>query len=219
MNDDLLWECAMQDNRSRDRELTYRDIEHHEMIFKQDSCEFNSYENSSCQVNNASSTVVIQEVMGEGVMGLIGGEVWEASLLLAVYMLKNEEFLSNRRILELGSGTGLPLLFFLTFCCLRNTNCDIIFSDNDSEILSNLVVTLREHYSSKNECSPSHCKVRVEHLDWSDFSSNKDLSEKCKRIAPHTIVGSALCYSFFHTCLADTLKLDVQINNLECVLV
>ena len=47
-------------------------------------------------------------LVGDGVMDVIGGEVWEASLLLCAYISMHRKDFLGRRVMEMGSGIGLP---------------------------------------------------------------------------------------------------------------
>ena len=55
--------------------------------------------------------VRIQEFCGDGVFSAVGGEVWEASLLLCADMIHNAVDYEGSSALELGAGVGLPSFF------------------------------------------------------------------------------------------------------------
>jgi len=102
-------------------------------------------------------TVLFQELLLEsGVMSRIGGEVWEASLLLCAYILLYRDRVVDHlarsaagsasiNVLELGSGVGLPGL--LVALLLRGTTVEnastvsditVSLTDFDDNLLENL---------------------------------------------------------------------------------
>lgn len=66
---------------------------------------------SSSSFSSSSSKggviLTLNEMRGEGVMDVIGGELWEAALLLSAHMMIHEEYFAKRALLELGAGVGM----------------------------------------------------------------------------------------------------------------
>lgn len=135
--------------------------------------------------------VNIVEEKGQGVMDLIGGEVWEAALLLCSYILlqKDKFLLEINSILELGAGVGLPS-FLLTKLLQSqhhmNTSLHrISVTDNDDVLLDNLKTTIQHFYDTQLSTSialsqapqttdntkidKNYLSLQVCQLDWGIF--------------------------------------------------
>ena len=104
-----------------------------------------------------------------------GGEdglhLWEAAIVLARYLLKNEELVSGKSIIELGSGCGLTGIATIKFAKPDSYT----FTDNQEEVLNNISANLkfnsiktthkvRDFRLFKAEDAISVCK-----LDWRDY--------------------------------------------------
>lgn len=96
-------------------------------------------------------------LLDAGVMSTIGGEIWEASLLLCAYIVLNRDHMlysllnqcdcepKNVEVLELGSGVGLPGLLVASLLqnwCMDTSNphadINITLTDFDDSLLRNL---------------------------------------------------------------------------------
>lgn len=137
--------------------------------------------------------VDVQELRGQGVLETIGGEIWEASILLCAHILLNQdEFPPNQNILELGSGCGLPSLLILELRrrYIEGSHGSISLTDNDTDVLHNLASCLQSCYQPNDHLHrvENLIHVRVESLDWDEPGN----------IGVGMCIGSALCYSPDH---------------------
>ena len=268
-DDDWLWECAFQQEESRtvaaQTKFLVPDWEeeaHHYISSKGHQLHHTV---KVCSHNHTSSITDIDirvvEIRGNGVLDTIGGEVWEASLLLCAYILLNPQIFLSVSTLELGSGLGLPaflinelrsLLLHLHPVCTSTTSssstaCDqqgkrTCLTDNDPRCIDTLIATMKSRYdvdhndNDEESSMPSanHCYLSVATLDWNAYRGKNvlpHLSELSIATAataavdaanpPSTpelsinhplhpthyqlLFGSALIYSPYHVCLADTL--------------
>jgi predicted nicotinamide N-methyase len=164
--------------------------------------------------------VTVNEVRGQGILDNIGGVLWEASLLLSQYLLMVRQDIVYKRVLELGAGVGLPSLLLVEMKLLHGDHQPVHISDNDARVLRNLVHSINtnypdallgqdegsDRYAIVEESSP--LRVHVHHLDWADFAVDGTIgsSDHAPPIFDvDIIIGSALCYARYHTCLADTM--------------
>jgi len=173
--------------------------------------------------------VEIKEIRGDGVLDVIGGELWEASLLLSTFLLANRASFVGQRVLELGSGVGLPglLLAEMNKRWLlgsskqhqhQHQQVEICLSDFDPRVLDNLAECAaatagRPNEKEAEEEALASFSLCVEALDWSDYDQIEQRGQQQQQQQLHLIhqqrfdlaIGSALCYSPDHVCLADTL--------------
>ena len=72
-------------------------------------------------IHEQGCEIETREQRAEGVFDLIGGEMWEACLLLSAYILLNpQKFFGNHaKTLELGCGIGLPSLLLAEMIALH----------------------------------------------------------------------------------------------------
>ncbi len=156
--------------------------------------------------------VSVLEVKGCGVFDDVGGELWEASLLLSLHILKNVEFFQLVSVLELGAGVGLPSLLLIA---LRN-NCphdsgNIILTDYEAWILNCLEKSINQSHRTRVP-SESGLTVMLRLLDWRIFadcsvSTDERLrAQGIDRDSVDVVIGSALCYTMDHVCLADLIR-------------
>jgi len=165
-------------------------------------------------------TLVIQEMRGDGVFDNVGGELWEASLLLCAYMLSHSDQFLQNSVLELGAGVGLCGLLAVqmkrralsapySIPCAITTRAigpeEVCFSDNDPQVLANLCsaievlvhdeaagAALRAETGTPN-ATDAAVPVSVVHLDWTQ-SFPASLRDRFD-----IAIGSALCYSVGHS--------------------
>jgi predicted nicotinamide N-methyase len=171
----------------------------------------------------------VVEIRGNGVLDSIGGEVWEAAVLLSSYIILHPERFCLRTVLELGSGVGLPglLLADLQMQVSCQFETEVCLTDNDPrcvESLSGIVASRFVESSNPSEerkfAESGSMKISVAELDWSDYrttlkpvsSAETDGLEKCDEQPKlldqerfQVVMGSALCYSPYHSVLADAL--------------
>ena len=183
--DDFLWKCALQveqastlDDRSWIVPEYEDDMSHFGAQLALDDSnicldirtEYLDAKVSSSWLNSSSESdeikVSIIESRGNGVLDVIGGELWEASLLLCAYIVLNIDKFYGNRVLELGSGVGLPglLLGKLMSKQLRHHRnvgtsfpgdaMGITMSDNDSRVLAALCDAVRQQFNILPEAGP-----------------------------------------------------------------
>ncbi len=152
--------------------------------------------------------VIIQETRGDGVFDAVGGELWEASLLLCADMVINStNAYEGSSVLEFGAGVGLPSLFFAKKSALLATKggpSSVCITDFDHRCLSNLasVVPLIDDGAIclKEDDLDSSVTVSVERFDWfhpESFPLNDRFD---------VAFGCALVYNNDHACLADICR-------------
>ena len=103
-----------------------------------------------------------------------GGEglhLWEASVLLSRWVLKNKELFKGKTILELGSGCGL-----LGMSILKYTDCSsLVFSDYVDSVIENLKENIALNQDDENNSDESrkdwYNKALIEKIDWKNFES------------------------------------------------
>jgi len=127
--------------------------------------------------------------------------VWEGAIVLANY-LEQYEFISNKRCIELGSGTGLLGI------CAALLGADVVVTDLEK------VVSFMEENVARN-CS-SDCKIRVTAHTWgtqvSELNPPYDL-----------IIASDVVYALHIaidkcSCTTDTMKPSLHhLSNLSLV--
>jgi hypothetical protein len=145
--------------------------------------------------------ILIQELNERGILHPIGGELWEASLILCSLILRNMSYLTESSILELGSGVGLPsiLLIILKLRSLSEKGGDcgsIYLTDYDEEVLENLKSIITKQFPGNyflNETTTegkqgqgqvtSTLSVYLQKLDWNDFLV-EDEGEEAHRVLP-----------------------------------
>jgi len=188
---DFLWDCALE-NQGKDRQWIIPDREDlfpynksksgatsftfSTKLEKQQLCQKLTEEENCIPVN-------IIEEKGQGVMDLIGGEVWEAALLLCSYILCNQRTIihSACNILELGAGVGLPS-FLLTKLITQSSHShlfnakSITITDNDDVLLDNLRSTIQQYYDRDFSLLQSYQNNEPCPIDSINIS-NKDSTE------------------------------------------
>ena len=109
-----------------------------------------------------------------------GGEglhLWEASVILSRYSVKNKEIFKNKNIIELGTGCGL-----LGISILKKTECNhLTFSDYQDSVIDNLKDNIKI-----NIPKISNEKYNILKLDWRDYEKINDKFD--------IIIGSELIY-------------------------
>jgi hypothetical protein len=191
--DDFLWDCAFI-NENKDRLWIIPDEEdfhlnEQEEIYQEYLVISTKYD-ISCKWNGGHMVKVTEKRLNNGVLDIIGGEVWEASLLLSSFLILNSsKFLDGSNILELGSGVGLPS-FLLTNMKLAHqltTSLDspsmITITDYESSLLKNLSSTIEMNYNC------------TEVNDEEDVDFKFHLSNDCNSLngnVSHRSIGSLL---------------------------
>lgn len=115
--------------------------------------------------------------ISEGTTGLCS---WQASLALSEWLLKHSEKIANKKILELGAGTGLSGIVAAK-CC----NAKFVTLSDGSPAVVNL---LRENLSLNFDNEDSNIESRL--LLWEDVSES-DFSE---HNLPEVLLGADITY-------------------------
>ncbi|RYH17155.1 hypothetical protein EON65_29030 [archaeon] len=156
-DDDFLWECALLPSNGKDRANIIPDMLDLTLPENNIVYESKSFCCSSCTTVDSALTyprqvfVTVHEERGSGVVDIIGGEVWEAALLLCGYITMHlDQFLNCKCMLELGSGVGLPALYLMHLLYWHHDKSSmgmgstqaklnhVVMSDYDSRLLYNL---------------------------------------------------------------------------------
>lgn len=213
MEGDFLWDCAFAEtNKDRlwiipDKNDFFCDpmVEAHE--------DYLEYQIGKFTIENKrfADIVNVLENKGDGVFDTIGGEVWEASLLLSAYLILNKEkYIDNHsNFLELGAGVGLPS-HLIKNLKLKSTFCKsdkIVISDNNKLLLRNLKHSIEDQLPLHN--SDPLLTLAVAYLDWAKFLDRSDdtwLIKELRNDQFDYIIGSALCYAPYHKCLIEVIK-------------
>ena len=192
MENDFLWQCAFTEEGGEkasrewlvpgcedDRDATRRVFHSRSFCIGKSNC--------------PKIGPIVREVRGQGVLdSIIGGEVWEASILLCAYLRLHPTIVPlSSNVLEIGAGVGLPSLYLLEQRRGYPDAGEICVSDNDADLLE----SLSYHLSSLGKPSEGGVRISVEQLDWSRPETGPDP----RRF--HAAIGSALCYSPDHVCL------------------
>lgn len=238
-DDDFLWECALLPNEINSTQFLVPGILDEPKYFlpREKSLKCSTYlpDKSDGNHNVKTFSISVVEIRGNGVLDTIGGEIWEASLLLCAYILLHPQSFLSTSVLELGSGLGLPglLLAELQSLVPSKHEREVCLSDNDPRCVENLINTVQRSYGeeSSNATDPLNQTERIRFrsllsvvdLDWSCYVKQSSslavirseevaagLSDSQEKILSNqrfqVLMGSALCYSPYHICLADTIK-------------
>ena len=164
-------------------------------------------------------SVSVVERREEGVLSRVSTEVWEASLLLAAFLLQDSTFekLQDAAVLELGCGCGFGGLVVLAASLRAQTPLSrLLLTDVDAAALLGIQEALqRQRYLDiqSTGTDPSHARTTLglQRLDWRDYAESAPQTRlpESRRLSPDAfdlIIGSALVYSPAHVVLADTLR-------------
>jgi hypothetical protein len=217
---DFLWDCAL-------------DMESNENFNNNDDSNSSHYCELTLNISRMSrqhaGVVIINESKGFGVFDTIGGALWEAALLLCAHILRNISTFRHVDILELGSGVGLPgLLLILVRQLLDDNSNQLTFSDYDPFVITVLKNTILQQFMERSDADGFPCQsVKLVNLDWKLFATIcEDSDLECDWVDDEShrnnsqvvlspgvdnsnfdmLMGSALCYTTDHVCLADLIK-------------
>ena len=256
-DDDFLWQCALQEKACDSTHFLVPGVldEPKKFLTSHKQSEPLSFSavlprRFDDLVGDLEISVGVIEIRGNGVLDTIGGEIWEASLLLCAYILLYPNQFIHNSVLELGSGLGLPglLIAELRSFVRSSTEREICLSDNDPRCVENLADLIHRRYGGAvdeddiaievtrsqtlDNCSSLKNCVSVVDLDWTSYISSVSSSVTTDTCTAHGsslsltgnalenaveresmldgqrfqyIIGSALCYSPYHVCLADTV--------------
>jgi len=125
--DDFLWDCALQSQNSSRLDIVpdYEDDMRHFCVDNERNADLGAtFQLSTTNRSEQQEiNICITESRGNGVLDIIGGELWEGSLLLCVYILQHQQVFLRPDVLELGSGVGLPGLLLAQ---LKANNVDLL---------------------------------------------------------------------------------------------
>jgi predicted nicotinamide N-methyase len=194
----------------------------------------NTYHSTSTHYEKYDGEIklLLRESRDDGVGCAIGGELWEASALLSCFMLFHFEKWHTKRILELGSGVGIPGLFIsslqMLHCDLshQKTNYDgfhLHLTDYDADVLDSLCTTVESHFRKEHlvmenapgsqpvaengatDSSDSGIDVHITQLDWRKYDCESESDRVSPTLACDIIIGSELVYTPELACVADVI--------------
>lgn len=216
MNDDFLWDCALeaQSNSRIDIIPGFEDdVSHFGVLQQPQACLLDSVCILKHRIDLDSIDICITESRDNGVLDIIGGELWEASFLLCSYILLNSEKFSLSSVLEIGAGVGLPVMLILALktklLCQSSVSKGVTLSDNDPRVIHNLCKSVSKQFLLSNSDSLNRTTVTVKLLDWSIF---ENIATSKSFIGDHNtdydiIIGAELCYAPFHAnCLSHLIR-------------
>jgi hypothetical protein len=224
--DDFLWESAFMKGE-KDRQWIIPDKEELSLVSEMKIySEYDIYARKSADIlmDANCTTVKVLEKRENGIMDIIGGEVWEASLLLSSFIVLNQQSMvsSEVNILELGCGVGLPSFLlanlYLELLSTSLANCPTyMLTDYESSLLNNLQTIVNRSYlfidtatDSFTSASPK-LKLCISSLDWNQCGEKENQFENSNPLLHPDhysyLIGSALCYAPFHAhCLLNVVK-------------
>mmetsp|Transcript_12788 Transcript_12788/g.28099 ORF Transcript_12788/g.28099 Transcript_12788/m.28099 type:complete len:368 (-) Transcript_12788:37-1140(-) len=145
MDGDFLWDCAfVHDDRSRSDIIPdFEDDARHFCAplrgFPEHSASVSYHQGLRPSLpDSLSVSLSVSESRGDGVLDIIGGELWEGALLLCAYILHNPGLFLASEVLELGSGVGLPGLLLVALKSLSWAGAGVTLTDNDPRVLAGL---------------------------------------------------------------------------------
>ena len=228
--DDFLWNCALEhDVNSRlDIVPDYEDDMKHfctnNLHLKQVESAYEACAMLQPCDNNIS--IEILESRNNGVLDIIGGELWEGALLLCAFILSRSDLFSGKSVLELGSGVGLPGLLLSALKIIHQDKGSVTLSDNDPRVVTTLNQTIENQFklcsakqSITNNQTYNFTPINTRLLDWSIFMDCTEnnlypgshhpaaVALEQTRTGCQMIIGCELCYAPYHArCLAELLK-------------
>ena len=174
--------------------------------------------------------VRIREMRGSGVFDSIGGELWEAALLLCAELITctyKEEYIYGS-VLELGSGVGLCGFFLLQLKMNimddlklhASTRGEICMTDYDHRVLRNLRSTLEtlrciDSKPSSRQIDSFLVNVSVKKFDW--FYPAESLLGDSVYTRFDYVIGSDLVYNNEHAlALSEIIYILLTANGAKC---
>lgn len=164
------------------------------------------------KLNDIDITIV--PIRDNGVLDIIGGELWEACFYLCAYILQRADFFVKSSVLELGAGLGLPGLLLAQLKSLSSSDpscrsiassqMDVCMTDNSLELLEHLSRTVVRMGASPmatacaaaevhfSDLLTDHCvTVGVKHLDWQAYVDISDCDWTLKPRRPEDLMDSS----------------------------
>ncbi|CAL9692804.1 unnamed protein product [Knipowitschia caucasica] len=121
--------------------------------------------------------VTLQENVAMVSQGTTGLVTWEASLYLAEWALDHQQYFRDRRVLELGSGSGLTGITICSSC----SPSSFTFSDVHPKVLNRLEENLTLNHLQN--------QVSVVELDWASVTE-----EQLRDLEADTIIAADVVY-------------------------
>mmetsp|Transcript_4485 Transcript_4485/g.10896 ORF Transcript_4485/g.10896 Transcript_4485/m.10896 type:complete len:332 (+) Transcript_4485:1654-2649(+) len=149
----------------------------------------------SSSVESTSTITTRQTSFG---CGKLGYELWDSSIALCLYLGQQQSLVQGKRVLELGSGCGLP-----SVVCRDLLQADAVLAtdfwqkEDDTFDGDRLVPTkfhgmnLEYNVVQRNANSNSVTETAVQRLDWHDRESAVSARDSFR---PDLIIGSDLVY-------------------------
>ena len=245
--DDFLWNCALLEKEPNSTLFLVPGVLDDPKHFLSQGCPSTSQsystildDRSQVNLSDVALTIPVVEIRGNGVLDTIGGEIWEASLLLCALILLQPHLFLHESIMELGSGLGLPGLLVSQLQTFINapSRREVCLTDNDPRCVENLVNLVKRCNRNSEYQQESYdingVTLSIMDLDWSSYMKHQNEELSSDKISHYScpddgnspidnqdirretvsnlvdnqrfqlLMGSALCYSPYHSCLADT---------------
>ncbi|KAK9732245.1 methyltransferase [Popillia japonica] len=155
------------------------------------------YKHYNFDFDGRNRNIILEEnpnIISEGTTGLCS---WQAALGLSEWCLQNRSLLTNKTILELGSGVGLTGLVVALNCEPKQYN----FTDCHTKVLE----TLRDNISlnvNRSDNADNICELNVINLSWEDVQTrSEDFKDVEIVLAADVVYDSSL-----FPCLRDALS-------------
>jgi predicted nicotinamide N-methyase len=231
--DDFLWDCALDHKREGRFDIipNYEDDMSHFGKPEDVPC-VTTFDIPRCNLADdamSSLEIAIIESRDNGVLDIIGGELWEGALLLCALILLHPNTFVDFDVLELGSGVGLPGLLVAALKVRTNLRGGVTLTDNDVRVVGSLNAAIAMHFSHPPSLAvavtvtATTTRIQTRIMDWSIFMGNNGtgptgnndngVSEAAKQVLQETagscevIMGCELCYAPYHArCLAELLR-------------
>lgn len=206
-DDDFLWACALILPRNESFDIDFHGTG---LLLSETALNF-SQSTYSCQNKTSNDDALVVRVLeerGNGVIDTIGGEIWEAALLLCGLIMQEASlWTAHRHVVELGSGVGLPALLLAQLNARlqhMHPQQHVVLTDYNPKLLQNLDCAVRGQFTA-SPCPDRqpHCPllVTIAQLDWSLFTADapkQSLTAALQADQVDLIFGSALCYEPSH---------------------
>jgi predicted nicotinamide N-methyase len=183
--------------------LPYQDEEEDEVEYwyptRKRYFEFSIPSSSVIGSTTSATTTIRQTSFG---CGKLGAEVWDSSVALCLYLGGEQSLVEGKRILELGSGCGLP-----SVVCRDELKADAVLATDFWEIENddfdgdrlvptkfhglNLEYNVMINSSNKNDDKDNNVETAVQRLDWHDRVSALSAKDSFR---PDLVIGSDLVY-------------------------
>ena len=143
--------------------------------------------------NAATATTIRQTSFG---CGKHGADVWDSGIALCLYLGQNPSLVAEKRVLELGSGCGLPSVFCRDELGAKAVLATDFWEMETGDFDGDRLVPTKYHglnleYNVLNNNHNDYQSSFVQRLDWHDRDT---AIESRNSFLPDTIIGSDLVY-------------------------